>query len=217
LLEQRQQIIDILLAARKQRSLPLDDKRLAGWNALLLSALLEVAEMPAGKKYRQPAKKLMRFMQNHFIVKTDLQRATRNGQSLADASIEDYAYTLAAFSRSQTAAGKELAQHLAVAGQRRFLTAKGWIWDNRSLLPGAQKPEPVLEDGALPSPSAVLLRSLIESNLSPSGVLAKALSDSVPAVVENSFWNASHSLLLIDLGRQAQDTEQVLKTTDSKP
>ncbi|MCU7959675.1 MAG: DUF255 domain-containing protein [gamma proteobacterium symbiont of Bathyaustriella thionipta] len=202
--QQRQQIAAILLAARKQRSLPQDDKRLAGWNALFLSALQEVAQTTAGKKYRQAAQALSHFMQRHFIVAEDLVRARHKGQTLADASLEDYAYTIAAFSHSTDAPGKALAQQLAKAGLQRFRSASGWIWDDRILLAGAQKPLPVMADGALPSPSAVLLRSLIESGLSHSPALAVALSDSVPAVIENTFWNASHAILLIQLAKQAQ-------------
>ncbi|MEN8214042.1 MAG: hypothetical protein ABFR19_06740, partial [Pseudomonadota bacterium] len=74
----------------------------------------------------------------------------------------------------------------AVAWQR-FFTDKGWRLGEKLLIPGLEG-KPLLSDGPMPAPSAMLMA------LSDNGNQQKrqALEMSVERISANPFWNAGH-------------------------
>ncbi len=95
---QRAQIRSTLLAAREQRERPgLDDKRLASWNALMISALAD-----AGAALEQPAYLEAAVGCAEFVLERmrdpdgRLLRTFSEGRASVDAYLEDYAFLLEA-------------------------------------------------------------------------------------------------------------------------
>ncbi len=149
-----------LLVARTKRSLPVDDKLLAGWNALALRAFTLAAKEYDDKSYLDTASQL-----NHFLSETlwDGQRLTRamaKGEPHGTASIQDYAYVARALVDYASAFGSEedygLAASVARAGWEKFYRGNAWYRQDGSLLTPPAGSE-VMEDGPTPSPAAILI------------------------------------------------------------
>jgi hypothetical protein len=99
----RQRIRATLLATREQRVRPaLDDKRLAGWNALMIIALAEAGAAIGGadgSRYTAAAVACAEFLQS--IMRDGrgrLLRTYNHGQAKLDAYLEDHAFLLEALS-----------------------------------------------------------------------------------------------------------------------
>jgi uncharacterized protein len=92
--ETRKRIKERLLEARAQRTRPgLDDKRLASWNALMISALAD-----AGGAYLDEAVTCAEFVLRDLRTPEGrLLRTYSSGEAKLDAYLEDYAFLLEAF------------------------------------------------------------------------------------------------------------------------
>ena len=88
-----------LFAAREARERPgLDDKALTGWNALMLKGYVDAYRAFDEKAFLDKAKSNAAFILKH-VLKDDL-RLTRNfkdGKSSINAFLDDYAFTIEAF------------------------------------------------------------------------------------------------------------------------
>jgi uncharacterized protein YyaL (SSP411 family) len=84
------------LQSRGSASMPADDKRLASWNAMMLGALTAAAEIDP--RYAARAQRLFDRMREIFFDNGSLIRFAGNA-GIADAVLEDYAYTALAFLR----------------------------------------------------------------------------------------------------------------------
>ena len=82
------------LQSRGSARMPADDKRLAGWNAMMLHALTAAADIDP--RYRGRADALFQFMLNNFYQDGMLIRFAGNA-SAAVAVLEDYAQVAHAF------------------------------------------------------------------------------------------------------------------------
>ena len=152
-------------AERKRRSLPVDDKLLAGWNGLALSALSAAVKAPGGQRFAPTAQRLAGFLTGRLWNGKALSRAAAAGGS---ASLEDYAlvarglvdWHLAAQAVDGIEAGNERLLDVALAVARRafddFHGPDGWRLDAGSLIPMAPG-EAMLSDVSLPSASATLI------------------------------------------------------------
>jgi len=92
----REEIRRKLYAARSERVRPgLDDKRLAGWNALMISALAEAGAVLKEPSYLEAAVACASFLLSD-LCGTDgrLLRTWKDGQARIDAFLEDYAFLL---------------------------------------------------------------------------------------------------------------------------
>lgn len=148
-----------LLAARARRVLPRDEKRLAAWNGLLLENLARLAGYTGQPRHRQAAGELRDAIRERFWRGERLYRLSVGKEYAVSATLEDYARVAAGlWAWSRLAGGdedRELARRLVHEAWRRFRGPGGWRL-SEDMLPGDRWP--VVEDDALPSPVAVLLR-----------------------------------------------------------
>jgi hypothetical protein len=148
----------ILRPLRRTRSLPKDDKLNAGLNGLALSAFSQaIALDPA---WRQHADGVQRFLLTRLVRDGRLMKAMARGRILPHAELEDYAYVVQGLLDHAEATGngqsRVHARQLAHVAWRLFWSERGWKREAQPLLATLQ-PEPALADGALYSPSEVLI------------------------------------------------------------
>lgn len=150
--------VRILRPVRQARSLPKDDKLNAGLNGLALSAFSRA--IPLDPAYRRHADRLQRFLLTRLVRDGRLQKAMARGKLLPDAELEDYAYVVQGLLDHADATGngpsREQARQIAQVAWQLFWSGKGWQHEARPLLATMQA-EPALVDGALYSPSDVLI------------------------------------------------------------
>ena len=191
-----------LLAARAQRVLPRDDKELSGWNGLLLSALCIASQQPGMESMRSAAKQLRDNLMTRLWDGTNLLRARDGDTSLGAAALEDYAFVAYGLARwadlSGNAADKQLVEKLLTLTWDRFYTEAGWRTADVPPLPGMPMAQ-AQEDGALPSPAAMIIDLSLKSDSQLLRDKARATRGEVLAVVqEKPFWYASHVRVLLD-------------------
>ncbi len=194
-----------LLRRREQRSLPRDDKQLAGWNGLLLSALSEAVQQLSEPRYRAAGQALRSFLLEQLWDGKRIARAGSASHPIGTVGLQDYAYVacgLAAWSAvSGDAADSKLAARLVGDAWRRFFFEDGWQQSDTLRLPG-QPREPALSDGPLPAPSAVIIE--LSRRLEPlqkdpaiASQVERALALSAPPTDRAPFWHASHAQVLL--------------------
>ncbi|BAO43654.1 thioredoxin domain-containing protein [Thiolapillus brandeum] len=191
----------ILLEVRRKRSLPVDSKRLAGWNGLMLGALSQAARQEGQGDYRNAAEGLRRYIVKKLWNGRQLCRAVHQGKPVGQASLADYAYVAEGLRQFALVTGRDeetgLMETLLKSAWRDFHTPKGWISSSSALLPGMPS-VPVQEDGALPSASAIVLRlSLLSQD---AGLLEEArglVPASWLAVQDAPFWYATTVSVLL--------------------
>jgi uncharacterized protein YyaL (SSP411 family) len=148
----------ILRPLRHARSLPKDDKLNAGLNGLALSAFSHAIQLDPA--YRLRADRLQHFLLMRLVREGRLMKALARGQILPHAELEDYAYVVQGLLDHADATGngqsRAQARHLAHTAWQLFWSEKGWKREMRPLLATLQA-EPALADGALYSPSEVLI------------------------------------------------------------
>jgi uncharacterized protein YyaL (SSP411 family) len=90
---------DKLFRARTQRTYPgLDDKILTSWNALMLLAYTDAFRAFGDESYRQAALNNARFIQEKALqADFRLNRNYKDGQSVINAFLDDYAHVIQAF------------------------------------------------------------------------------------------------------------------------
>jgi len=190
-----------LLSARGSRTLPRDDKELAGWNGLALSALAAGAAAFDEPRYREAAARLSAFLTERLIRGETLYRALDDQGWTVAATLEDYAYVArglwdwAAVSGAQ--ADRARALRLVDLAWSRFHGEGGWRLDADALLPGIPA-EVALRDSPLPSPVAGLIALALASGDPELAARARsALAGSAEAVAANPFAFAGQALLLV--------------------
>ncbi len=146
-----------LRMARLARKLPLDLKMNAGLNGLALSAFSRAQLLDPA--YRRSADRIARFLMSTLIRDDHLLKARSQGHLVAGAELEDYAYVVQGLldyaEINPQANAPVVALKLARTAWSLFWTPTGWRREARPLL-ASLRAEPVLADGALPSPSEVL-------------------------------------------------------------
>src|SRR5260370_21622010 len=83
-----------LRAARADRPRPhLDDKILAGWNGMMISAFAKGAQILGDERYLNAARRAADFLRQHLWREADatLLRRYRDGEAAVEAFLDDYA------------------------------------------------------------------------------------------------------------------------------
>ncbi|TDY03986.1 thioredoxin domain-containing protein [Thiohalophilus thiocyanatoxydans] len=190
-----------LLQQRRQRTLPADTKQIAAWNGLALSALVAGAREDAGLKQATVA--LQGFILDELWDGSQLKRAHGAQQQLGHVGLEDYAYVargLLDYARYRNdEATLNVANDIIHQAWEEFFSPEGWLLQRRPLLKYGAR-QPVLADGPMPSPSAVLIqatRALLEQRPDPAleKSLQLALGLREAPMLESPFWYASHNML----------------------
>lgn len=190
-----------MLKQRKTRVLPLDKKKIASWNGLALSALVEGARLKTGnKKYRQAARKLQAYIHKHFWNGKNLYRAVSNRQAFGEAGLEDAAYLTRGLldwaSLTNDKKDYQEAAKLAEKSWQWFFNRQGWQLNREALLKYKETEQAILE-GPLPSPSAVLVEASVTldkqaSNKVLSSKARQALKLAAGQVEEQPFWYVTY-------------------------
>ncbi|OYY76130.1 MAG: hypothetical protein B7Y33_06005, partial [Hydrogenophilales bacterium 16-62-9] len=143
----------------RARSLPRDTKLNAGLNGLALSAFSQIISQ-GDQGYRPRADRLQRFILSRLSRDGRLLKSMARGKALPDAELEDYAYVVQGLLDHAEATDNEQsrvrARQFAHTAWQLFWSEQGWKHEARPLLATLQ-PEPALADGALYSPSDVLI------------------------------------------------------------
>jgi uncharacterized protein YyaL (SSP411 family) len=154
-----------ILAKLKQRgsaSMPADNKRLAGWNAMMLDALTLAANVDPG--YARRAEALFGIMRSEFYRNGELIRFAGNA-GVAEATLEDYAQVAHAFvnfgHRFDNQGAIEIAAELTERAHSLFLKNDRWQQKSRSLIPIAPG-HWIIPDQVFPSPMTLWLKAAIE-------------------------------------------------------
>ena len=163
----------VLRGARASRRLPKDDKMNAGLNGLALSAFSQASALDP--RYRQSADRIQRFLLTRLVKGDRLMKSMAGGRILDGAELEDYAYVVQGLLDHADATGnresRAAALRLARAAWPLFSEARGWRLEAAPLLATLQ-PEPAIADGALYSPSDILV--LASLRLKDAALEAKA-------------------------------------------
>lgn len=154
-----------MLQARLKRTLLVDGKYLAAWNGLALSALVEGASLKYGDKYKQAAKKIRDYLVTKLWDGKHLLRAKGRNGKIGQASLQDYAFVaqglLAWAKLNKDKQDIRLVRHLTEDAWSRFHDKVGWKLSDQTLISAGHN-VPIMEEGPLPSPSAVMLRVTME-------------------------------------------------------
>jgi hypothetical protein len=200
----RQQLVELieaarhkLLAARNLRRVPKDEKQLAGWNGLALSAFAAGYNQTKNVKYQQAAQAIVdNLTRSWWQAKTGtLSRLVVQKKSLSKGMLEDYAYLAQGlfdwWQVTNNVKDRILLERLLEQGWQRFYNQQGWQLAENMLLKYGDR-NLLIKDGALPSPSAVLLAVSLRLPNSPYVAQAKnALAIANPELEEQAFWHAT--------------------------
>jgi uncharacterized protein YyaL (SSP411 family) len=123
-----------LLAVRSKRVRPgWDDKVLADWNGLMISALAHASQVFGQPTWLALAQRAFRFVETRMQPDHRLRHATRAGRTTASATASDYANMIAAALALHTATGDDA--YLATAQRwTAILDSHYWVADEA---PGA--------------------------------------------------------------------------------
>ncbi len=185
-----------LLDARQARVLPVDDKELAGWNGLMLAALSKAAVVLQDPAMRDAATGIRDFLRDRLWSGSELRRAMSGGREIGKASLEDYAYVAYGMSHYAKLSGDPVDRTFVAAllnlAWQRYHGPGGWRMDDRPLIPGMGE-QRAMPEGALPAPSAVLIRLALESDDPKLVDRAVAAAESGrQQAQEDPFWFSGH-------------------------
>ena len=201
---------DKLLAARAQRTVPVDHKLVSGWNGLALSAFARAAERFPDHDYGDTAEGLASFLSKRVTVSAEdgtvaLARAEVRGMPRGNGSLEDYAYVargLLDWARlTGDAADYARAADMARLGWERYFDGTGWR-HGPALVRTLPEVVPLTEDGPTPSPSATLLsvgRALSQALDEPDWgrEISRASRLGFDDVAESPYWYVGQLTLLM--------------------
>ena len=145
------------LQSRGSAGMPADNKRLAGWNAIMLNALTTASTIDP--RFANRAHRLFRSMQENFYRAGSLIRLAGNA-SIADAVLEDYAQVAEAFlnygRKFAHSDAIEVARLLTQRAYSLFLKDGRWQAKAKTLIPIARG-KWIIPDLVLVSPMTLWL------------------------------------------------------------
>ena len=146
------------------RVVPKDTKLLAGLNGMMLEALSEAAVL--SPRYKKAADELRAFMLDKLWQNGELYKGISNQQLLGQGDLEAYAYTASGLLRyaqlSGNKADKATSLQMQTQAWQKFHTPEGFLLEQ-----GGDLARPyyqvAIEDGPVPSPAAVLMKTSLQS------------------------------------------------------
>jgi len=160
-----------LLAARNARTRPFrDEKVVAGWNGLMISALAEAGAALAEPRYVEAAKKALAFVRAKLVVERDGELAKVSRHALGEqvsgqGFLDDYAYLAnAALDLYEVTGEPELAafaRRLAAAIQGRFFEPELGLVFTEAAQDDLFVRAKDAYDNAMPSGTAMACRALL--------------------------------------------------------
>ena len=184
-----------LRQARAQRRIPKDNKKIAAWNGLALSALAQAVAIPAGEKYRPAASRLRDYLVKELWDGQQLHRVMTNKGAIGQAGLEDYAYVSKGLVDWAEVSGSQsdrlLARKMIKQAWRLFYGKQGWQRTETMWLRYGSG-DTLLSDGVMPSASAVLIGASLRFNdksLARQAVQAMNVGDSEISL--GPFWYAT--------------------------
>lgn len=194
-----------LIAARLERQLPKDDKKLAAWNALLLNALVEAVHSTNQPRYRQAAQALHDYLFRELWNGHSLARAKDSKGAFTDGTLEDYAYVIAGvydWSRlSKDPQDQAWLQQLINTAWQNFYGQQGWQLAQNMLLRYGEG-STLVSDGVLPSAASVLIiytyrfaLDAHDSNLEQQAL--RAMNVGLDELEKEPFWYATQVTALM--------------------
>lgn len=180
------------------RVVPKDTKLLAGLNGMMLETLSEAAVL--SPRYRQAAEDLSVFMLKDLWQNGILYKGISRQQLLGQGDLETYTYTASGLARYAQLSGKNadrsIALQLQILAWQKFHTQEGFLLEQGSEL---ARPfyQVAIEDGPLPSPSAVLIKTSLQSGdkaLRQNAIDALAYGDAV--LQSGVFWFSTQVMAL---------------------
>jgi len=195
-----------LLVSRSARSLLADDKGLAAWNGLALSALAAGYAATGDARYAEPADKLATYISESLWDADHLVRARDGKLVIADATLEDYALVAQGLwdwseqNPKQKKRYQTLVEQMVRTAWQRYYRNKRWIQSDTPLIPMLDGVV-ALDDSTLPSATATVTRlSRRHPALRTDAELQKKVDmhlNQVRAHLGDSiFWYASYVALL---------------------
>ena len=156
-----------LFKARQKRPRPhLDDKIIAAWNGMMISALVDTASLTGDARYTRLAQQAANLLMHKFVDsrKQRLYRRMRDGVAGVNAGLDDYAWTvnalLALYQYDHQPRWLDLAKQLMQWQQQQFYDEHhGGYFEaapDRNLLFRSRS----IYDGALPAANAVVIDNL---------------------------------------------------------
>ena len=202
---------ETMLDSRAGRTLPADDKVLAAWNGLALSALAAAYQLTGDTVYAERARRLADYLVSTLWDGEQLLRARQGDKLVADASLEDYALVAQGLWdwSQQKPAGREslqlkVAQLVRIAWQRYYSGGR-WRNSDKPLIPMLEG-SLAMQDSPLPSATAVISRISGEHPaLQADKAVQKQLQQHLRLVHaelgDSIFWYASYVELLVGAQR----------------
>jgi uncharacterized protein YyaL (SSP411 family) len=149
------------LSAAARPRMPVDDKKLASWNALVLDALLLAEKHTTDPAFHAHADRLVEYIKRHFAQGGRMRRMANDPR--AETTLEDYAVTARALQQYANARGDEAAANRALALVDRafddYFIDGLWRRVASSLIPG-DRGQAVIQDDVLPSALTQLLETI---------------------------------------------------------
>ena len=152
-----------LLTRRAERVLLADDKSLAAWNGLVLSALAAGYRTTGDARYADAADELGAYIADSLWHADRLVRARHGQHVIAEATLEDYALVAQGLwdwgqqKPPHETRFQSLAEQLVRTAWRRYYRNKRWIQSDTPLIPMLDGVV-ALPDSPLPSATANLTR-----------------------------------------------------------
>jgi uncharacterized protein YyaL (SSP411 family) len=195
-----------LLLSRSARVLLADDKGLAAWNGLALSALAAGYAATGDARYGKAADQLAAYISNSLWDGERLARARDGELVIADASLEDYALVAQGLwdwsqqNPAQERRYRALVEKMVRLAWQQYYSDGRWNQSESPLIPMLDGVV-ALDDSPLPSSTAVITRlSRQHSNLRKDAELQKNVEAHLEQVRrylgDSMFWYAGYVALL---------------------
>ena len=195
-----------MLTTRQKIQVPRDDKLLAAWNGLVLSAYSKAAKKFKSKRYAKAAEDIKKYIHQSLWINKRLVRAVKDGKILGAAGLEDYSYIAQGlhdwlqFSHNQQ--DQLWFVELIEQTWQHFHGKQGWLLAENSLLKYGQG-EAVISDGVLLSVSAIIIKlslnvAEINNNVKLKKKAVQALNVGHGDIIAQPFWYASQIHTLYD-------------------